>query len=430
MNIQERKKEIADALKEMRTLIDHAEERKRPLTKAEEARYSELDASIDVIKRDIQRAEKLQAEEAESRRVVNPLPWQCLPGGPSNRNDDGDAGGFRNIGEYFYTLAAFKRDGRRDDRLDACYAENREQSMATGSAGGFAVPSAFDATVRQVTPQDQLVRPRATVIPAGNPPDALLTFPTLDQTSSQNMYGGVVITHSGEGVTMSETSFKLREGSLEPKELSAYIAVTNKLLLNWEAGNEFITRQLQWAVRGTEDYDMLRGDGVNKCVGIINSAASIAYSRTTPNTISFSDVVGMLSRVKMGGSLVWAASQTVIPQLAAMVDAGNHAVWLGGANPGAAANAAPSTLLGFPLMFVDRMPALGTKGDLCLLNLPYYLVKDGSGPMVASSEHILFLSNKTVFKVVWNVDGRPWLTEPITLEGTTSNTVSPFVVLS
>jgi HK97 family phage major capsid protein len=67
--------------------------------------------------------------------------------------------------------------------------------------------------------------------------------------------------------------------------------------------------------------------------------------------------------------------------------------------------------------------------DLSLVNLSYYLIKDGSGPAVASSEHILFLSNKTVFKIVWNVDGHPWLTEPLALEGSTANTVSPFVVL-
>ena len=66
---------------------------------------------------------------------------------------------------------------------------------------------------------------------------------------------------------------------------------------------------------------------------------------------------------------------------------------------------------------------------MSLVNLSYYLIKDGSGPAAASSEHILFLSNKVVFKVVWNVDGHPWLTEPLGLEGSTTNTVSPFVVL-
>lgn len=132
-----------------------------------------------------------------------------------------------------------------------------------------------------------------------------------------------------------------------------------------------------------------------------------------------------------GGSYVWLASQTIIPQLAAMVDAGNHSVWLVSKADalGGAAGPMPSTLLGLPLVFADRLPALGTKGDLSLVNLDYYSIKDGSPPAVASSEHILFLSNKTVFKIVWNVDAHPWLTEPLQLGGSTSNTVSPFVIL-
>jgi hypothetical protein len=78
----------------------------------------------------------------------------------------------------------------------------------------------------------------------------------------------------------------------------------------------------------------------------------------------------------------------------------------------------------------ERSPALGTKGDLMLLSPQLYLIKDGCGPIAASSEHIYFLSNKTVFKIVWNVDGKPWLTKPIGLEGTTGSTISPFVILN
>jgi hypothetical protein len=51
-------------------------------------------------------------------------------------------------------------------------------------------------------------------------------------------------------------------------------------------------------------------------------------------------------------------------------------------------------------------------------------------PIAASSEHIYFTSNKAVFKIVWNCDGKPWLTEPITLEGAAGSTVSPFVILT
>ena len=125
-------------------------------------------------------------------------------------------------------VARLKADGVRDSRLDELY-EKREQTMGVGSGGGYALPEQFDSTLREVVAQESIVRPRATVIPAGDPPDAKLNFPALDQTSGENMYGGVQVVHTGEGVTLSETDAKLRQVTLEPKEISAYIVITDKL---------------------------------------------------------------------------------------------------------------------------------------------------------------------------------------------------------
>jgi HK97 family phage major capsid protein len=129
---------------------------------------------------------------------------------------------------------------------------------------------------------------------------------------------------------------------------------------------------------------------------------------------------------------VWLVSQTTIPQLVAMVDAGNHAIWVGGGQTvvGGIIQPLPPTLYGIPVMFAEKLPALGTSGDINLVDLQYYLIKDGSGPFAALSTELLFLSNRTVFKIVWNVDAKPWLTEAIGLEGATTSTVSPFVRLT
>jgi HK97 family phage major capsid protein len=182
---------------------------------------------------------------------------------------------------------------------------------------------------------------------------------------------------------------------------------------------------------GAEDYDFMRGDGINKSLGFINAPANKVVTRAGANLIDFADIVGMLAAAKTGGQYVWISSQTTIPELVTIVDAGNHALWVGGGSltQGIIASM-PPTLMGYPVLFAERLPALGTKGDLNLVDLSYYLVKDGSGPLVALSDQLLFLSNRTVFKIVWNVDARPWLTEPIGLEGSTTNTVSPFVTLS
>jgi HK97 family phage major capsid protein len=432
-NITDLKRQKSETIRDMRRIVDNAEDEKRDLTPAESKRYDELDRAADSIDKKIIQAQKMALRDAEFSdlsRIVNPLPDAAKFGGSSGdwRGSGDETGGFRNIGELFVSIAKFKRDGVRDERLDGLR-ELREQTMGTGATGGFALPRQFDGALRQVAPGEAAVRPRATVIPAGSPPDAPIDFPSLDQTSAQNMFGGVIITHTGEGVTMTEATMRLKEVTLEPKELSAYIVCTQKLLNNWMAASAIIGNQLKTAVNAAEDFDFIRGDGINKALGFINSAAAITYSRATPNSITFPDILGMAARFKLGGKPCWIASPTTIAALYSMVDTGNHNVLLGGGPLAGAAGPAPQTLLGFEIVWSDRLPPLGTKGDLCLCDLTAYCVKDGS-MIAASSEHIFFLSNKVAFKVVWNVDGRPWLTEPITLEGSATSTVSPFVILS
>lgn len=438
--ILEMKNKKFGLLKQQRSMLGKIDEEDRKFTDEEKTEYKSLETEIDQLEKDILDAEEdlerrrklakkeAEAKEAKKARTVIKIKKE----GTDDREDLDPEKEFRNAGEFLNAIVKLKQDGHRDDRLDILR-EKREQTMGAGATGGYALPEQFDSTIRQVQAQEAIVRPRAAVIPAGSPPDAKLTFPALDQTSAQNIYGGVTVVHTGEGVSMTETDAKLREVSLEPKEISAYIVVTNKLLNNWDAAGAFVTRQLSQAVMGQEDYDFMRGSGVNRALGFINCSAAISYNRATASQVAFGDCYGMLARMLMrGGNYVWLASQTTIPQLAAMVDAGSHAVWLGSTAAGLGGGSAslPSTLLGLPVFFGDRLPALGTKGDLSLVNLSYYLIKDGSGPYAASSEHILFLSNKVVFKIVWNVDAHPWLTEAIGLEGSTSNTVSPFVILN
>jgi HK97 family phage major capsid protein len=133
----------------------------------------------------------------------------------------------------------------------------------------------------------------------------------------------------------------------------------------------------------------------------------------------------MYARALFGGPMAWIASPTILPQLMTMVGPGVGAplVWQPNAREGA-----PGTMLGLPVLLNQRSPVLGARGDLALVDLDYYLVKDGSGISVAASEHPLFTQNQTIIKAFWNVDGQPWLTTPLLLEDGVT-TASPFVVL-
>jgi HK97 family phage major capsid protein len=327
-----------------------------------------------------------------------------------------------------------------DQRLATLYDENAgeggmraEQRMDTGSAGGFAVPTQFRATLMEVSPQEARIRPRAMVIPAGTPPDSAITMPALNQdgTNPANVYGGVEVNWIGEGVAKPETDATLREIKLEPQEVAGHVVLTDKLLRNWAAASAVIERLLRGAVISAEDFAFLSGNGVGKPLGLINSGAAYAVNRATSNQITRADINSMTARILMrGGSPVWLASQSVLPQLQNLRNdigsppTGDGAlVW----NPDLRDNAGNQLLGGYPILWNERSPQLGTKGDLVLTDLSHYLIKDGSGPFVAASPHVKFTENKTVVKIFWNVDGQPWLTAPFKQEG--GYEVSPFVVL-
>lgn len=411
--IKELKARAQEFIDQMRAMLDLADGEERDLTDEETAQYAAMEAEADKLQRDIERLEKLEEREAKNA-AGGDKPYRVSYKRTSNTPSE-----FRNLGEFLFAVR-FNRD---DPRLAGV--EYREQSMGQGVEGGFAVPEQFRPELLQVQPQEAIFRPRCTVIPAGDPPDARITMPALDQTASENVYGGVVVAKVNEGGTKSETDLRLKEVSLEPGEVAAYITTSDKLLRNWQAASGLIGAQLRKAIIGWEDYQILRGNGIGGPLGILDAPCSITVSRTTASQIAIADLRSMYARMKFGGSLFWIASQTTLPQLLALADGGSNLIFAP-----SAADGVPATLFGYPLYFADRSPALGSKGDLVLCDASYYLIKDGSGPFIEASQHVYFTSNKTVIKAFWNIDGKPWLSAPLPLEGSTTNTVSPFVVLN
>lgn len=404
----------------MQALLNYAESEKRDVTEDEDKEYRVHEAEAERINAEIERREKLQHME-EVARAAN------APHIPEYRGRRGARPTeWRNLGEFIYALRFERSDPRLQDAEYVEYdPEVREMSMGVGSEGGYAIPQQFRPQLLSVTPQEAIFRPRCTVIEAGSPPDAALTMPALDQGAGANIYGGVTVYPLGEGATLTETTAKLREMTLTPHQFGAYVVVTNKWLANWTSSGPFIQNQLRRAMIGYEDTQFYSGNGVAKPRGVINQACKITLTRNTAASILSVDIYAMYARLKFGGNPVWIVSQTTLPQLLALKGGNNENIFTFDISQGITPR-----LLGFPVLFADRSVALGTSGDILLADLGYYLIKDGSGPYVDVSEHVYFTSAKTVVRIIWGVDGNAWLNEAIPLEGSTANTVSPFVVLS
>ncbi|MBD3847100.1 phage major capsid protein [Bosea sp. SSUT16] len=415
---------------EMTALLQKAEEGDRDLTAEEQTRFDELKAERDGLATRIDRLTEQRAAEAALDEVI-PAAGRGGQVQPPARRPNEAATQFESFGEFMHAVR-FRSNDQRLTFVENVGAEQGEGSdlraemrMDNDTQGGFMVPQQFRSQIMSIAPQDALVRPRATIIPAGNAPDAGLSMPVLDQGGSApaNMFGGVQFAWIEEGGAKPETNLGLGEFTLTPHEVAGHMKITDKLLRNWPAADGLIRQQFTLALAGLEDYVFQRGNGVTQPLGALNAPATKWVPRANANTITYIDIVNMVAVFLMrGGQPVWSMPQQALTKIATMVDPAGHYIWKENARDGFA-----GTLMGYPVRWNNRAPALGVKGDVLLADWSYYVIKDGSGPFVAASEHVEFLNNKTVIKLFYNVDGAPWMKAPIKEEN--GYEVSPFVGL-
>lgn len=402
----------------------------RDLTADEVTGYDALEAQVKTLDARIARITGFGTVQAAGNAVIPAVSRQGgptpPPPGPGAKRE------FESIGEFMAAVRFNPNDQRLNyvEGLGADAEMAAEMRMDNSTQGGFMVPTVFRTAIMSVKPQEALVRPRANVLEQGGQPDAAESIPALDQTGSNpaNMFGGVEVQWIGEGEDKPETDAKLRNIVLSPHEVAGTTVVTDKLLRNWSGSQAFIENLLRGAVAGAEDYAFQRGDGKHKPLGVLYAGATKWVHRLEAGKVKYEDLAAMVARMLMrGGTPVWSIPQSALVQLVTLTDPAGHYIWKENTAVDAAVSGIAGTLLGYPVRWNNRAPALGSKGDITLCDWSQYMIKDGSGPFVAASEHVLFRQNKTVIKIFWNVDGSPWLTAPIAEENGWE--VSPFVGL-
>lgn len=301
--------------------------------------------------------------------------------------------------------------------------------------GGFLIPETMRAELLAVALEEAIVRPMATVIPMES---LRVPIPTIDDTShATSVYGGIVGSWTEEGAGLTESQATFGRVVLEAKKLTGYAEFPNELLADASALAGFFEARFPGALAFFEDVAFMTGTGVGEPLGWVNCPASVqvtAQAGQGANTIVWENLVAMFARM-LPTSLrraVWIASIDTFPQLATMalsVGTGGGPVWIGGwSQPGS--STPPVTILGRLVIFTEKTPALGTTGDISFVDLSYYLIGDRQQIMIDSSPHYKFANDKTAFRCIERVDGRPWIQSAITPHNGSSNTLTPFVQLS
>ena len=402
----------------------------RGMTEEEQTQFNSLQNQIEGLNSTIKAVEASIARTAELDKPADPTFRPAAIDTSNKQAVKKDDAGFSNLGELINAIRFGDPKGRLASmpqgqgqgggiqvpeafRGQFMPSFRNEWSMGGGGEGGFAVPPQFVSDLLMVQPEASIVRERATVIPAGDPPDAAITVPAFSQ-GANGVFGGVEVYWIGEGADKPETDGKLEEVTLQPKEVAAHTVVTDKLLRNWQAANTFISTLLRGATISAEDFAFIRGNGVAKPMGVLNAPGAINVVRSVAGQINYIDTINLLAGLlpESKSRALYIANQSALPQISTMQDPAGHYIFI----QGDATKGIPATLNGIPIKFTGKTPTLGVRGDLMLVDMAYYLIKDGSGPFIAASEHVLFRQNKTVIKVFWNVDGQGWVKNPLLLE--------------
>ena len=245
--------------------------------------------------------------------------------------------------------------------------------------------------------------------------------------------GGVRYYWACEAADKTPQHPTFRRLELNLNKIIGLVYATDELLQDAGALESYIMSILPEELKfGVEDA-IINGPGGGMPLGILTSPCLVtqgAEPLQANTTVVSENIINMWSRRWVGArDYVWLINQDVTPQLQQMnlgVGAGGVLTYM---PPGGLSGAPYGTIYGRPVLEIEYCPTLGTLGDIILASLSEYQMIEKGGIQTASSIHVQFLTDQTVFRFVYRCDGEPKWNAPLRPHAS-AVTQGPFVVLA
>lgn len=339
---------------------------------------------------------------------------------------------FKTLGDFAHCVFKAPFDGSAMGKL---MRQKSPTGLQTGdnADGGYLVPPEFSDKIWERIYSEESLLPKTTIFPVkGN----ILNVRVNSETSRVNgsRWGGLRAYWMTEGAQHTSSMPNFDNIQLQLSKLGVFIYSTDELLADNAYSLEtylynLVPQEINFAINNA----ILNGDGDGEPTGIIADTATVvqaAEGSQSATTLVWKNIVKMYSR--MHGSClknaVWLINQDVLPQLHQIQDDNGNALYVPNNGYMNHMEFAPAGLLyGRPVFLQESCATLGTKGDIVFADLSQYLVikKD---VQAATSIHLRFDYDESVFRFVFRMDGKPGWTSALTpFKGT--NTQSYAVVL-
>jgi len=195
---------------------------------------------------------------------------------------------------------------------------------------------------------------------------------------------------------------------LNAKKLACFTSASIELASDGINFETVVRDAFVQAVAWYMDLAFLTGSGVGQPLGVLNDPSIItvaAEGSQTADSINYTNLTKMFARLHPAfiSNAVWLASPTIIPQLMALSitigDAGSHVPVLNEQN-------GKFTILGKEVIFTEKLPVLGDKGDIILADLSQYIVGMRKEVSLDKSLDVGWLKYQANYRCVVRVDGQ------------------------
>jgi len=423
----------ADDLKRLQSFID-----KGVIEEVIETRAVDEQRRMEIVVTAVEKLwEKIRAEENKRRKSAGTQVHHCY-------NDDpeySEKGGYTHFSDYAKDIWLRDTGKHASEKLRKWETSDYVKAATgmgevVGADGGALVPTAFRQQLLMNALETSIVFQRATFVPMTT---NALEVPAVDVTShASNFFGGVVAYWGDEGTAPTASKPALTKVKLSLNSLKALAYVTEELMEDSPISLEgLLPTMFSQAITFQMDQKFLTGTGAGQPLGIVSAPATVSVSKESGQaaaTIVANNVINMYSRMYPPSiaNAVWIANINTFPQLATL----SVAIGTGGSLVGLLSNqqaqqAPVLTLLGRPVIFTEKLPTLGTVGDIIFADFSQYMIggKSSTGATMQSSMHLKFDQFETAFRIMQRMDGQPWWRSALTPRVATT-TLSPFVTLA
>jgi HK97 family phage major capsid protein len=231
-------------------------------------------------------------------------------------------------------------------------------------------------------------------------------IPVLTQTDGSGKFGGLTFSRIQEGQAKPDTNATWTKVRIQTNELAGSMQVSERLLSRSMINVEQLLIELSKSnLRYLLDTEILTGQGILECVGVINDAIR-HVARNAVGTVSWADLLALKYAIPPEDR---ARGFFVINDGVAYTLEGTTDLYGRPLFTSSVANGIFDRLVSYPYATTVNSPALGAEGDVIFGDWSSYVLAMEEEIVIGRSSDYAFVNNLMTYKAFFVAGGRPVL---------------------